>query len=244
MTVITDQISRITLWSPQSSDIKGPLEDAIVQCLAAAFGSGVWARTPMPTGDSADPHSARGIVAQLRSRARVLLAYADRPIGAVGQNSIIGCVLGCVLDEALIDMYRIDDYDAKPGDALLAYIGVEPASQGYRAFHLSGNQFALRSRHCNRAKRYRSESLAGVLFARWLALRNVAACPHVFVRTRSVLGPVLHMIEKNGFEYRGQFDLDFHGERQDRMVFARSNLQKPLQNFSSCTSALAQPMMV
>lgn len=244
MSMIIEPAIRMTLSSPAGSEIKGPLEDAIVHCLAAAFGSGVWAQAPMPIGNAADPHSARGIVTQLRARARVLIAGTASRIGSVRRKRIIGCVLGCILDEALIDIYRLGDFAAEAGDALLAYIGVEPGSQGSRMLPLSRGQFAMWPRHHNAVIDQGGESLAGVLFSRWLALPGVAGCPRIFVRTRSVLRPVLHMIEKNGFEYRGKFDLDFHGERQDRIVFVRSNTLKTPRTLSKRTAACPQRMMV
>ena len=244
MCEMTYATCRMTLSSPEASEIKGPVEDAIVQCLAAAFGSGVWAQTPMPIGDAADPHSARGIVTQLGARARVLVASTDSPGGPVRNDRFIGCVLGCVLDKDLIDLYRLNEFDAEAGDALLAYIGIEPANQGCRALPLSGSRFAVRPPPSDTAMEQRGESLAGVLFSRWLALPNVAACPRVFVRTRSVLRPVVHMIKKNGFDYRGKFYLDFHGKRQHRLVFARSNLPKTFPVMFNRTAALPQQMMV
>lgn len=216
----------MTLSSPRPGDIEGSLEEAIVRCLAAAFGSGVWAKAPMPFGNASDPHSARGIVAQLKARALVLVASATILAEAGERRRVIGCVLGGVLDEGLIDAYRLSAFGAKAGDALLAYIGVEPACQGKRALPLSDRRFAMRSRRLAPASRNGGESVAGTLFSRWLALPGVAARPRVFVRTRSVLRPVLHLIDRHGFGLRGKFELDFHGERQERLVFARTNRPK------------------
>jgi len=61
------------------------------------------------------------------------------------------------------------------------------------------------------------------LFSGWLAQPVVGACPAVFVRTRKVLQPIIHMATDNGFEYTGGFTIDFHGERQDRIVFRRES---------------------
>lgn len=212
------QGNNIQVWSPQPEQLQGLLGEATARCLAAAFSSGEWARTPMPLGDASDPHSAQGIIAQLGTRAQVLIA---NDIGDGHSRNVLACVLGAVLDEALAGAYGLDSYGARNGDALLAYIGLAPAVQGRRAFVRSDNTFEL-SPSCSTAIR-EGQSLAALLFEQWLNLPAVECCRRAFVRTRKVLAPIIHLAEKNGFRYRGEFELDFHGERQDRIIFVRDS---------------------
>ena len=210
----------IQVWSPRPEQMQGPLGKATARCLATAFSSREWAATPMPMGDASDPHSARGIIAQLGKQAQVLIGNV---IGDDHGRTVVGCVLGAVLDRALVDAYGLASYGAQSGDALLAYIGVMPAAQGHRASVLSNNIFRLSSRQSSPPSAREGQSLAALLFERWLELSAIECCPRVFVRTRKVLAPIIHLAEKNGFRYRGEFELDFQGERQDRIVFARDN---------------------
>ncbi len=85
----------------------------------------------MPVGDDSDLHSALGIITMLGEHARILLASAME-IGAPEAQRVLGCVLGSVLDEKLINVYRIGEYGARTGDGLLAYIGLVPHAQGAR----------------------------------------------------------------------------------------------------------------
>ena len=210
----------IQVWSPRPEQMQGPLGEAAARCLATAFSSREWAATPMPLGDASDPHSARGILAQLGKQAQVLIANV---IGDDHGRTVLGCVLGAVLDRTLVDAYGLASYGAQGGDALLAYIGLMPAAQGHRASLLSNNIFKLSSRQASSPSPHEGQSLAALLFEKWLELSAIECCPRVFVRTRKVLAPIIHLAETNGFRYRGEFELDFHGERQDRIVFARDN---------------------
>jgi hypothetical protein len=207
------------IWSPTRDDIDGVVGDSIVQCLAAAFGSGVWASSPMPVGDETNPHSARGIVASLSRQEKIVVASRAEEEG----ESIIGCVLGGVLDDELIVDYRLAPFGAKEGDGLLAYIGVAPNFQGSRLLASSEGGFATRIKACGTVANDSGASLSSLLFKCWLNLPTVTACPSVFVRTRKVLKPIVHLAEKNGFQYEGKFYLDFNGEQQDRIVFRRSH---------------------
>lgn len=210
----------IRIWSPRPEQMQGPLGEAASKCLATAFSSGEWAPTPMPLGDESDPHSARGIIAQLGKQAQVLVADV---VGDDHGRNVLGCVMGAVLDRTLVDAYGLASYGAQSGDALLAYIGLMPAAQGRRACLLSNNIFELPFRRSGLPSIHEGHSLAALLFERWLELSAIECCPRVFVRTRKVLAPIIHLAEKNGFRYRGEFELDFQGERQDRIVFARDN---------------------
>ena len=211
----------IRIWSPDPDQIHGLLGESIATSLAAAFSSREWSRTPMPIGNCTDPHSARGILAQLAGRSQAVLASEDEPAISLQAQRVVGCVLGGVLDEALIAAYGLQPYGAREGDGLLAYIGVVPAAQGMRLRpHDDGIHEAARYR-VNRMAKTDSTSLASLLFSGWLALPIVRSCPAVFVRTRQVPKPIIHLAAKNGFEFSGCFTVDFHGERQDRMVFRR-----------------------
>ncbi|WP_205853413.1 hypothetical protein, partial [Zhengella mangrovi] len=45
---------------------------------------------------------------------------------------MIGCVIGCVMDDRVITAYGLRRYAAAPGDGLLAFIGIVPDAQGRR----------------------------------------------------------------------------------------------------------------
>lgn len=214
---MTTDGSAIRLWTPTSSDIEGAAGDGMVACLASAFSSGPWASTPMPVGDADDSHSARGIVAGLGSRAQVVLASA-----ADDDRRILGCVMGGIMDERMIGGYGLARYGARAGDGLLAYIGVAPRNQGIRVARTGEEIYTVRPKS-HFAGHDSEASLAGLLFKRWLELSPVTASPSVFVRTRRVLKPILHLSERNGFDHCGQFDLTFQGSRQERIVFRREN---------------------
>lgn len=218
----------IRLWSPATLRADGPLGLAVADCLAAAFGSGVWARTPMPVGGRSDPHSARGVVAELGPRARALVASVDdeRPRE---EANVLGCVVGGVLDEALISAYGLGPYGARGGDGLLAYIGVRPAAQRVRVLPRADDRFDPAPPADRPWMKPAGVSLAGLLFSRWLGLPAIERCPRVFVRTRSVLPQIQHLATKNGFEYQGRFELEFQGERQDRMIYTRVNAKPASQ---------------
>ena len=177
----------------------------------------------MPIGDESDPHSARGIIAALGGRLQVLLASAMEPGITPRAQRVVGFVLGGVLDDQLIDAYGLRAHGARKGDGILAYIGVVPSAQGARLSALDGDIYELTNSRSLAVTRSESTSLASLLFSRWLALPAITSCPAVFVRTRQVLKPILHLAAKNGFDYCGSFSLDFHGERQDRMVFKHVN---------------------
>jgi len=212
----------IRLWSPAMLPADGPLGHAVADCLAAAFSSGVWARTPMPVGSRSDPHSARGIVAELGPDAYALIASVSggRPRGGEG---LLGCVVGGVLDDDLIRAYGLRSYGAIAGDGLLAYIGVQPTAQGVRLLPRGEDSFDVAPPTGQSRMKRPGTSLAGILFSRWLGLSAIEQCRRVFVRTRSVLPQIQHLAAKNGFRFQGQFDLEFQGQRQDRMVYTRIN---------------------
>jgi len=214
---------KVTLWSPHSLQMQPGLRDAVAGCLASAFATGVWAQSPMPMGDAAVPHSARGIVAQLGGQAKTLIVSAAANRRTAHRQTVLACVIGSILDENLIRSYQIARFGARHGDALLAYIGLAPDAQGSRAFPLNAQEYLLSSDRTSAPQEQKGQSLAGLLFARWLELPAIERCPRVFVRTREVLHPIQHLAKKNRFQFCGKFELDFQGERQDRMIFKRFN---------------------
>jgi len=175
----------------------------------------------MPIGDASDPHSARGIVAQLGANARILLASSTRGNAPLAGQPVLGCVLGAILDDRLIAAYRLGPYGARRGDGLLAYIGVPPAVQGERLSPAGGDRFDCRPATRGNPPTGETVSLGSLLFSRWLEISAIERCPALFVRTRTTIKPILHLLAKHGFDFRGRFELDFQGQRQDRLVFAR-----------------------
>jgi len=213
----------IRIWIPDTLPAECSLGHAVADCLAAAFGSGVWARSPMPVGDRSTPHSARGILAELGAGTQILLASTDdhRPHN---ESDVLGCVLGSVLDEELIRAYGLGSFGAQCGDGLLAFIGLHPAAQGTRVIPRANNCFDL-APAADHPVKSGGISLASLLFSCWLELPEVTRCRRVYVRTRSVLPKIQHLAAKSGFVYQGRFELEFQGERQDRIVYSRINTQ-------------------
>ena len=212
---------RVRVWVPTDTQLCGPLWNAIASTLSCAFSSREWVRAPMPIGDAADPHSATGILSALFGKGPLIVATMDS--GPEHTQRVLGCVLGGTLDESLIQDYGLSPYGAQVGDALLAYIGVAPSAQGLRGRLLDEETVEVPSL----ATRLRdgSKSLASLLFERWLRHPAVARCPSVYLRTRETIGPILHLAEKNGFDFQGQFELDFQGERQNRLIFRRRQVR-------------------
>lgn len=213
----------IRMWAPDTLPTECSLGYAVADCLAAAFGSGVWARSPMPVGDRSTPHSARGILAELGAGTQVLVASADdgKP---QNEADVLGCVIGSLLDDELIRAYGLGSFGAQGGDGLLAFIGLRPAAQGTRVLPRANNCFDLAPATDHPVKSG-GVSLASLLFSCWLELPEVARCRRVYVRTRSVLPKIQHLAAKSGFVYQGRFELEFQGERQDRIVYSRINTQ-------------------
>lgn len=213
-------ISHIRLRAPTADQVAASWREPIAGCLSAAFSTGLWKDTPMPLGDSSDRHSARGILAELGPSVQALVATAATETGI--PSSILGCVIGSPLNDDLIDQYRLASYGARPGDALFAYIGVRPSLQGCRVQPAKDNRFQLDGRADRADSKRPGASLASLLFSNWLTLPGIRRCPRVFIRTREVLTPIQALAERNGFQYCGKFYLDFHGNRQDRIVYRRS----------------------
>lgn len=211
---------RIRVWAPTEAQLGGSLWNAIACTLSSAFSSREWVRAPMPIGDVADPHSATGIMSALFGKGPLIVATMD--IAPKQSQCVLGCVLGGTLDDSLIEDYGLSPYGAQAGDAILAYIGVAPSVQGLRGRLRNEEHIEVPARATG--PRNESKSLASLLFERWLRHPSVARCPSVFVRTRETIGPILHLAEKNGFAFQGQFELDFRGERQNRLVFRRNQV--------------------
>jgi len=212
--------AQIQIQSPNSTQIQGVLGDRLANCLAEAFSSRGWTATPMPVGPADDPNSAKGIIHELKLQAQAVVAA--NTCGDANQDGklIVAFVLGGILDDRLAELYGLRDFGAQAGDALLSYIGVLPAYQGYSAPKLAGDRFEISPRTPGQSDEV---SLSALLFKRWLSLTDVSSSPNVFIRTRWTIRPVLQLIEAHGFEYCGEFHLDFHGDRQERLVFRRSN---------------------
>ena len=174
----------------------------------------------MPLGSSTDRNSARGILAELGVSAQALLAISAADSETT--RTVLGCVIGSALDPKLIDHYGLEPYGARPGDALFAFIGVRPQFHGRRLYPMANslNQFGFLD--CPRYSNRDGTSLASLLFSDWLKLPTIRRCPRIFIRTRQVLTPIQALAERNGFQYCGKFYVDFHGHRQDRMVYRRS----------------------
>ena len=226
------RVRRVRVWAPSDAEICGPLWNGIACTLSSAFSSREWVRAPMPIGDAADPHSAAGIMSALFDKGPLIVATMDDE--REQSQCVLGCVLGGTLDESLIEDYGLAPYGAQPGDAILAYIGVAPSVQGLRGRVRNEEHFEVPARATG--AREDSKSLASFLFERWLRHPSVARCPSVFVRTRETIEPILHLAEKNGFAFQGQFELDFRGERQNRLVFRRDQAHRAKHNRRSSRS--------
>ncbi len=176
----------------------------------------------MPVGGASDPQSAMGILTELCECGPTLVATPESP--AAPDSPVLGCVLGGVLDAQLIDSYGLGNFGARAGDGLLAYIGVTPAAQGARG-RLRGGHIIEELCAGPDAQDEPGEavSLASVLFSSWLALPEVSSLPTVFIRTRETIAPILHLLDKHGFDYQGRFEIEFRGECQRRLVYSREN---------------------
>ena len=213
--------NRVRIWSPSPDQLDAGMWDAVARTLSSAFSSRDWQNSPMPVGDASDAHSAVGVMTELRDGP---LLVATRDAADVEVTQVVGCVLGGVLNESLIDSYRLGNFGARTGDAILAYIGVTPEAQGIRGFpRNNGFLDKIFSSNDTPRKPDESDSLAGAMFSTWLELPEIASCPTVFVRTRETIGSMLHLLSKHGFEHQGRFDLEFHGSLQSRLVYRRHN---------------------
>lgn len=184
----------------------------------------------MPVGPHHDSNSALGIVNGLGARPVNLAARAatadDSSTGAV-----VGCVLGTILDDALIAQYGLVTFSAGSGDALLAFIGIVPEAQHVRVNGCGGEE----SEVVPPGRRRGSISLARHLFESWLGMTCVQNCPQIFIRTREQIASVLHLCSDNGFAYCGRFDLHFRGTVQERLVFRRSKAAPGIGGTRSAT---------
>lgn len=85
----------------------------VARCLSKAFSSGLREPSPMPLGTPEDPHSALGIVSGLGPCPVALAAYT-----AIADTSsaerVIGCVLGAILDDEVVDRYGLAPFAAMP----------------------------------------------------------------------------------------------------------------------------------
>lgn len=167
----------------------------------------------MPIGNEDDPHSALGVLRGLGEQPQVLIACAD--------GEVLGCVLGAALDGPRIEAYGLAPFGAQPGDGLLAFVGVAPGAQGARARLIADRRLELYGTKGRRGPPG-CRSLAGLLFARWLAAPAVRAFPRLFIRTRRQIKPILHLSAAHGFRRCGTIEIDFRGVRQERIILMRS----------------------
>jgi hypothetical protein len=177
----------------------------------------------MPVGDETDPHSAIGILAGMAEHVQLLLALFESEGKHNDDQKIWGCVIGTLLREALLDAYGLREYGARPGDALLAYIGLVPAAQRSRVYAASVSVEAA-TNSSESPEGGCVHSLASPMFARWMELPAIRSAPCVFIRTRKVIGSILHLVAKNNFQPCGSFDMNYRGQKQDRMVFRRQTV--------------------
>ncbi|WP_238368014.1 hypothetical protein [Mesobacterium pallidum] len=134
---------------------------------------------------------------------------AARPLD---EDAVIGSAIGSVLDADIIDRYGLADYGARPGDGLLGFIGIVPHAQGRRYRPADAELL-----HPDPG----GASLARLLFDAWLRQVGDRSCERLFIRTRPRIGQVQHLSESFGFELCGRFEVEFHGERQTRLVYCR-----------------------
>ena len=174
----------------------------------------------MAVDDRSDPHSAYRIIAGLGEQTHLLIASTSCKEDTSRQ--VLGCVLGGILNRLLIDAYGLGPYGAQTGDGLLAYIGLRPVAQGSRAWFCRDDIFDVRQHQMSTQDPENGESLASLLFSKWLDLAAITSCSQVFIRTRATITPILHLASKYRFEYCGKFLIDFQGEQQERLVFKRS----------------------
>lgn len=217
------QADRIRIWVPETAHIDLQLVDAVARCLAEAFSSCHWSSVPMPLGDCSAPHSARGILARFRGKEQLVLATLINQEQHQSEWRVVGSVLGSILDEALIDSFALGEFGAHAGDGLLAFIGLTPDVQKTRGCLVGNDIFQIRGKSRPASPAPEQRSLVGWIFKRWLELPGLRDCPHLYIRTRLVIKPILHLIQEHHFAYCGRFHMDYQGETQDRMVFRRTN---------------------
>lgn len=206
-------LAALRLVSPPLDDLE--LRHALAECLAEAFSAGLWRATPMPLGVAEDPSTAHGILAGLGATATAVAAKQD--IEGDNKGRVMGCVVGCIMDQRVVEGYNLQDFGAEPGDGLLAFIGITPEAQGAR-FHRtqSGRLVADPS----------APSLARHLFQGWLDAPALGACPRLFVRTRRRIRAIRRLSTDNGFQLCGQFETEFRGQTQTRLVYRRDAAQE------------------
>jgi hypothetical protein len=175
----------------------------------------------MPVGDETDPHSAVGILAGLAEHMQLLLALFEGEGKRNDDQEIWGCVAGALLSESLLDAYGLREYGACPGDALLAYIGLVPAAQRSKVYAADVDVLEAATNSSEVPESDCVHSLASLMFTRWMELSAVRSAPCIFIRTRKVIGSIRHLVAKNNFQPCGSFDMNYRGQKQDRMVFRR-----------------------
>jgi hypothetical protein len=123
----------------------------------------------------------------------------------------------------LLDTYCLREYGARVGDSLLAYIGLAPEIQGSRLHRVNDSIFQCATRFPIPTRNVGLHSLADLMFSTWLELPAIESAPFTFIRTRLVMSSIRHLANKHGFAFCGSFNLNFRGQRQERLVFKRQN---------------------
>jgi hypothetical protein len=177
----------------------------------------------MPLGDKTDPHSATGIIAGLAECLQLLLARSESEDENDDQE-VLGCIAGTLLREPDLDTYGLREYGAHPGDAFLAYVGLVPAAQRSKVYVASDSLIKAAPHSSDLADGGCVHSLASLMFTRWMELPAIRSASRVFIRTRTVIGSIQHLAAKHDFQLCGSFDINFRGQKQDRMVFRRQTV--------------------
>jgi hypothetical protein len=151
--------------------------------------------------------------------ARTPVAVAAYPCdaGSGRRASMIGCTLGAVLDDPVVQAFGLRSFGAEVGDGLLAYIGIVVEARGLRLRPIGNDRLA----RVGAGPGADGISLARCLIDRWVSMPELERCPRIFVRTRSEIPAIVHLCESMGFERRGRLVTTFLGEAQERLVYRR-----------------------
>jgi hypothetical protein len=210
MSFAPDQV-RIAPVPIDRSDVRSEITD----CLAAAFSTDIWTRTPVPVGPLSEPHSALATVEGLSRAPIAVCAYRE---GASQRSSMIAFALGAVLDGAIVADFGLEPFGARRGDSLLAYIGVRTEARGLRLRHAEDDTFDA----LTVTSPATGMSLARCLMTRWISVSDATGCQRLYIRTRAEIPAVVHLCDSMGFERKGSLRTTFLGEVQERIVYQRT----------------------
>ncbi len=200
--------SLIQVQTLELAQLSDKVYDAVANCFAIAFRSGIWSQTPIERGDATSQETVDGILASLGSQQfRVVVATHDQQIQ--------GFALEGLLCDELIEKYGLGEYGANPGDGLLPFAGLTPELQKCR---IDPSTDSDRYRVVTGTK---GVSLYGQLFSQRVKQLTAEGCQRLFIRTRKELTAVQRQAQENDFLLVGTFDVTFKGQRQDRMIYRR-----------------------